>query len=506
MLGIIDPDYFLGGRDDARPRRCAEDAIASSVAEPLGLDASTRPPRASASVADNQMADLLRKVTVEQGHDPRDFVALRLRRRRPDPRVRVRRRGRHRHGRRADDGDRPLRLRRGLLGPPTAPSRSPTRSARRPARADPENHLDIDAINDTFEELEERCKAAMDDDPARALARACSSASAARRTSSRSSVGRGKLDKQAIATSSSRSSRPNYEQIYGEGTALRRAPASRSTPSASRAAWPPSTATSPAGRRRGRAAPPRSRCSASAGHIRRRARSRDRRLSRGVGLRRRLRRPGDPRVARARPSSSARDAGTLRSAAAKSSSPNSRAESVTMRRQDRHRQAHSRSRHLRGDPPPARWRSPTSRRRRSRAISGSPLVTEANDFNVGLYRADGSAVAMGRTVLYHAASIAEIVGTSSRTARRTPASTPATCSSSTTPGRARCTRWTWASSRRSSTTASWSPGRARCATCSTSAACARQLLHGRDRDDQEGLQLPPMKLVDGGVLRTRRLN
>jgi N-methylhydantoinase B len=44
------------------------------------------------------------------------------------------------------------------------------------------------------------------------------------------------------------------------------------------------------------------------------------------------------------------------------------------------------------------------------AISGSPLVTDANDFNVGLYQRDGSAVAMGRTVLFMASSIAQIVG------------------------------------------------------------------------------------------------
>jgi N-methylhydantoinase B len=43
-------------------------------------------------------------------------------------------------------------------------------------------------------------------------------------------------------------------------------------------------------------------------------------------------------------------------------------------------------------------------------ISGSPLVTEATDFNVGLYLADGAAVAMGRTILFHAASIARVVG------------------------------------------------------------------------------------------------
>jgi len=43
------------------------------------------------------------------------------------------------------------------------------------------------------------------------------------------------------------------------------------------------------------------------------------------------------------------------------------------------------------------------------AISGSPLVTEATDFNVGLYLPDGSVAAMGRTILFHASSMASMV-------------------------------------------------------------------------------------------------
>jgi N-methylhydantoinase A len=72
VLGIIDPDYFLGGRialDPAAARR----AIEMHVAEPLGLDVE----EAAAGikqVVDARMGDLLRTVTVEQGHDPREFV------------------------------------------------------------------------------------------------------------------------------------------------------------------------------------------------------------------------------------------------------------------------------------------------------------------------------------------------------------------------------------------------------------------------------------------------
>ncbi|MFD9718692.1 hydantoinase/oxoprolinase family protein [Streptomyces sp. NPDC059076] len=72
VLGIIDPSRFLGGRMPL-DRSLAEKAIREHVADPLGLTVE----EAAAGikrVADNQMADLLRKVTVEQGHDPRDFA------------------------------------------------------------------------------------------------------------------------------------------------------------------------------------------------------------------------------------------------------------------------------------------------------------------------------------------------------------------------------------------------------------------------------------------------
>jgi N-methylhydantoinase B len=43
------------------------------------------------------------------------------------------------------------------------------------------------------------------------------------------------------------------------------------------------------------------------------------------------------------------------------------------------------------------------------AVSGSPLVNEATDFNTGLYRAGGEVAAMGQTVIFHAASCSEMV-------------------------------------------------------------------------------------------------
>lgn len=43
-------------------------------------------------------------------------------------------------------------------------------------------------------------------------------------------------------------------------------------------------------------------------------------------------------------------------------------------------------------------------------VSGSPVVTDANDFNVGLYLPDGSIVTMGLNVLYHAGSMSPVIG------------------------------------------------------------------------------------------------
>jgi N-methylhydantoinase A len=72
VLGVLDPDNFLGGRmtlDVERARR----AITEKIAEPLGiglLDAAW----AIRQVLDSRMADLLRRMTIERGHDPRDFA------------------------------------------------------------------------------------------------------------------------------------------------------------------------------------------------------------------------------------------------------------------------------------------------------------------------------------------------------------------------------------------------------------------------------------------------
>ena len=72
VLGIIDPDSFLGGRMKLDTAAAAE-AIRLHVAEPLGLDVQDAA-AGIRQVADSQMADLLRELTVGRGRDPRDFV------------------------------------------------------------------------------------------------------------------------------------------------------------------------------------------------------------------------------------------------------------------------------------------------------------------------------------------------------------------------------------------------------------------------------------------------
>ncbi|MBV9802067.1 MAG: hydantoinase/oxoprolinase family protein, partial [Solirubrobacterales bacterium] len=72
VLGFIDPDYFLGG-EMSLDRERAVAAVEEHVARPLGLGV-LEAAAGVRKVADNQMADLLRKVTLRAGYDPRDFV------------------------------------------------------------------------------------------------------------------------------------------------------------------------------------------------------------------------------------------------------------------------------------------------------------------------------------------------------------------------------------------------------------------------------------------------
>lgn len=71
VLGRINPDYFLGGRqrlDAERSHRAVE-----QIARVLGLDV-PETAMGIVDIVDAHMADLVRKVTIERGYDPRQFV------------------------------------------------------------------------------------------------------------------------------------------------------------------------------------------------------------------------------------------------------------------------------------------------------------------------------------------------------------------------------------------------------------------------------------------------
>lgn len=72
ILGYINPDYFLGGRMRL-DRDKAADVMTRKIAEPLRMDVY----QAAAGIykiSNSQLADLVRKVTIEKGYDPREFA------------------------------------------------------------------------------------------------------------------------------------------------------------------------------------------------------------------------------------------------------------------------------------------------------------------------------------------------------------------------------------------------------------------------------------------------
>ncbi len=72
VLGVLNPDYFIGGSIKL-DTEAANRAIHDRVAKPLGMGI-----REAAwgirEVMDNRMADLLRRMTIERGYNPRDFT------------------------------------------------------------------------------------------------------------------------------------------------------------------------------------------------------------------------------------------------------------------------------------------------------------------------------------------------------------------------------------------------------------------------------------------------
>ena len=72
ILGYLNPDYFLGGRMRL-DRGAALRAVEQRIAEPLGMGV-TEAARGIYRIANAHMSDLIRRATVEKGHDPRSFV------------------------------------------------------------------------------------------------------------------------------------------------------------------------------------------------------------------------------------------------------------------------------------------------------------------------------------------------------------------------------------------------------------------------------------------------
>ena len=71
VLGYLDPDNFAGGKMKLN-KQGAEDAI-GAIAKPLGMT-TLECAAGICRIVELQMADVIRKVTVEKGYDPRDFV------------------------------------------------------------------------------------------------------------------------------------------------------------------------------------------------------------------------------------------------------------------------------------------------------------------------------------------------------------------------------------------------------------------------------------------------
>jgi N-methylhydantoinase A len=74
VLGFINPDFYLGGEFPI-DREAAAEAIRLEIADPLGLD-TVDASYGIFRLVNNNMADATRVVSVEKGHDPRDFALV----------------------------------------------------------------------------------------------------------------------------------------------------------------------------------------------------------------------------------------------------------------------------------------------------------------------------------------------------------------------------------------------------------------------------------------------
>lgn len=72
VLGYLNENYFLGGRMRLN-KESALQAVREKIAKPLGID-EVEAASGIYRIANSHMSDLIRKATVEKGHDPRNFV------------------------------------------------------------------------------------------------------------------------------------------------------------------------------------------------------------------------------------------------------------------------------------------------------------------------------------------------------------------------------------------------------------------------------------------------
>jgi N-methylhydantoinase A len=168
VLGVIDPGHFLGGAITLH-RELAEKAIAEHVAEPLGMTV-LEAAAGIRTVADNQMADLVRTVTVQEGFDPRGFALFAYGGAGPT----------HAYAYAPEAG----------IGTIVIPYTATVHSAFGAVSSDqyrsvqvsdpqrtppqirtPSDHIDLDRVNAQFGELERRCRAELRDDSAISVSR-----------------------------------------------------------------------------------------------------------------------------------------------------------------------------------------------------------------------------------------------------------------------------------------------------------------------------------------------
>lgn len=76
VLGRINADRPIGGKLDKLDVATARQAITDHVATPLGLESAEAAAEAIIRVANAKMAGAIRVVSIERGHDPKEFVAV----------------------------------------------------------------------------------------------------------------------------------------------------------------------------------------------------------------------------------------------------------------------------------------------------------------------------------------------------------------------------------------------------------------------------------------------